>query len=152
MVHFCFSTGDAHGMNMIVKATDRACRWLVEQAARRRSTSSAASKSEKQASGSLFAGGKGKKVVAGVRLPARVVRAYLHTTPEGWRTSGGSTMLGHLQAGTLGYNGHYANGLAALFIACGQDVANVANSAVGHHHLRGHRRRATSTPASPCPR
>ncbi|HBL28523.1 MAG TPA: 3-hydroxy-3-methylglutaryl-CoA reductase, partial [Acidobacteria bacterium] len=40
------------------------------------------------------------------------------------------TVLGHLQGGTLGYNGHAANGLTALFIACGQDVANVANSAV----------------------
>jgi hydroxymethylglutaryl-CoA reductase (NADPH) len=36
-----------------------------------------------------------------------------------------------VQGGTLGYNGHYANGLTALFIACGQDVANVTNSAVG---------------------
>ena len=40
-------------------------------------------------------------------------------------------MLGHVQAGALGYNGHYANGLAAVFIACGQDVANVVNSSVG---------------------
>jgi hydroxymethylglutaryl-CoA reductase (NADPH) len=31
----------------------------------------------------------------------------------------------------VGYNGHYANGLTAIFIACGQDVANVANAAVG---------------------
>jgi hydroxymethylglutaryl-CoA reductase (NADPH) len=41
------------------------------------------------------------------------------------------TVVGHLQANAMGYNGHYANGLTALFIACGQDVANVANSAVG---------------------
>jgi hydroxymethylglutaryl-CoA reductase (NADPH) len=41
------------------------------------------------------------------------------------------TILGHIQANSIGYNGHYANGLAAIFIACGQDVANVANSAVG---------------------
>jgi len=40
-------------------------------------------------------------------------------------------MLGHLQAHATGYNGHYANGLAALFIACGQDVANIVNSSVG---------------------
>jgi len=40
-------------------------------------------------------------------------------------------MVGHVQAGALGYNGHYANGLTAIFIACGQDVANVANSSVG---------------------
>ena len=30
MVNFCFSTGDAQGMNMIVKAADQGCRWLVE--------------------------------------------------------------------------------------------------------------------------
>jgi hydroxymethylglutaryl-CoA reductase (NADPH) len=41
------------------------------------------------------------------------------------------TVLGHIHANAVGYNGHYANGLAALFIACGQDVANVANSAIG---------------------
>ena len=87
--------------------------------------------SEKRASGALFAGGKGKKVTAGVRIPARLVRAYLHTTPEGLADVWHHTALGHLQAGTLGYNGHVANGLTALFIACGQDVANIANSAVG---------------------
>ena len=42
--------------------------------------------------------------------------------------------MGHVQAGALGYNAHLANGLAALFIACGQDVANVANAAVGITH------------------
>ncbi len=41
------------------------------------------------------------------------------------------TLSGHLQANTVGYNGQYANALAAMFVACGQDVANVANSAVG---------------------
>ena len=40
-------------------------------------------------------------------------------------------MLGHLQANAIGFNAHYANGLTAIFIACGQDVANVANAAVG---------------------
>ena len=62
------------------------------------------------------------------------------------------TMLGHLQANAMGYNGHFANGLAAIFIACGQDVANVANSAVGITELRGQREAETFTPASPCRR
>ena len=132
MVHFCFSTGDAHGMNMIVKATDKACRWVLEQSgAARRHYLFSGLESEKRASGSLFAGGKGKKVIAGVRLPARAVRAYLHTTPQEMADVWRHTILGHLQGGALGYNGHFANGLAALFIACGQDVANLANSAVG---------------------
>ena len=130
-VHFVYWTADAHGMNMIVKATDRACRWLVEQGHARRYYVFSGAESEKRASGSLFAGGKGKKVVAGVRIPPRIARAYLHTTPAGIADLWQRTVIGHLQAGTLGYNGHFANGLTALFIACGQDVANVANSAVG---------------------
>jgi hydroxymethylglutaryl-CoA reductase (NADPH) len=39
-----------------------------------------------------------------------------------------STVVGNLQAGAIGYTGHAANGLAAIFIATGQDVANVVNS------------------------
>jgi len=40
-------------------------------------------------------------------------------------------VIGHLHAHSVGFNAQYANGLTALFIACGQDVANVANAAVG---------------------
>jgi hydroxymethylglutaryl-CoA reductase (NADPH) len=130
-VHFVYWTADAHGMNMIVKATDRACRWLVTQGHASRYYVFSGAESEKRASGSLFAGGKGKKVVAGARIPARLVRAYLHTTPEGMADVWHRTVVGHLQAATLGYNGHFANGLTALFLATGQDVANVANAAVG---------------------
>jgi hydroxymethylglutaryl-CoA reductase (NADPH) len=135
VVLFAFSTGDAHGMNMIVKAMDHACRWIEENltepfAIRGRYVFSGM-ESEKRASGALFAGGKGKKVIAGARIPARATRAYLHATPEQMVDVWHRTVLGHLQDATLGYNGHFANGLTALFIACGQDVANVANSAVG---------------------
>ncbi|HYG62813.1 MAG TPA: hydroxymethylglutaryl-CoA reductase [Thermoanaerobaculia bacterium] len=131
VVHFCYSTGDAHGMNMIVRATDHACRWLLANTPARRHLVFSGLEAEKRAAGSLFAGGKGKKVVAGALVPDGICRAWLHATPgqltEVWR----HTLLGHVQGGTLGYNGHFANGLTALFIACGQDVANVTNSAVG---------------------
>ena len=70
-------------------------------------------------------------MVAGARLPAGVVRAYLHTTPERMCDVWHDTVVGHVHAHAVGYNGHLANGLAAVFIACGQDVANVANAAVG---------------------
>ena len=40
-------------------------------------------------------------------------------------------LLGGVMSGSIGVQGHYANGLAALFIACGQDVANVAESHAG---------------------
>lgn len=131
IVRFCYHTADAHGMNMIVKATERACQWITRRHSVRRFYIFSGHSSEKRASGTLFRGGKGKKVIAGARLPARVVRNYLHTTPAGMCDLWRHTMLGHASAHTVGYNGHFANGLTALFIACGQDVANVANAAVG---------------------
>jgi hydroxymethylglutaryl-CoA reductase (NADPH) len=131
VVTFCYSTGDAGGMNMMVRATDQACRWIVGRGLAESFLIMSGGESEKRTSGALFAGGKGKRVVAGARLPAAVVRGYLHTSPEELRELWQQTVLGHLQAGALGYNGQLANGLAALFIACGQDVANVANAAVG---------------------
>ena len=131
MVHFCFSTGDASGMNMVAKATDRACRWLVEKGIAPDFYLFSAIDSEKHASSSLFLGGKGKMLVAGARVPAQIVRSYLGTTPARMMEFWESNVLGQFHAGSTTCNAHYANGLAAVFIACGQDVANVANSAVG---------------------
>jgi hydroxymethylglutaryl-CoA reductase (NADPH) len=128
---FCYHTGDAHGMNMIVHATDVACRWLVEQGLAPRYYIFSGYDSEKRAAGNLLLGGKYKTVVAGARLPAALLRALLRVSAAQFLDLWQRTVAGHLQAGALGYNGHYANGLAAIFIACGQDVANLANSAVG---------------------
>ncbi|HMG74122.1 MAG TPA: hydroxymethylglutaryl-CoA reductase [Pyrinomonadaceae bacterium] len=131
IVNFSYNTADAQGMNMIVKATEQACKWIMEHSVARRFFVLSGFSSEKRASGSLLSGGKGKKVTAGALLPAEIVKSYLHTTPAQLFDLWHHTVLGHLQANAIGYNGHYANGLAAIFIACGQDVANIANSSVG---------------------
>jgi hydroxymethylglutaryl-CoA reductase (NADPH) len=131
IVNFCYFTGDAHGMNMIVKATDHACRWIMDHCDALHYYVFSGFSSEKRASGSLLAGGKGKKVTAGALLPKHIVKSYLHVTPEDLLEMRQHTMLGHLQSNAIGYNGQFANGLAAIFIACGQDVANIVNSAVG---------------------
>lgn len=131
VVNFCYFTGDAQGMNMIVKATEQACKWIVDHSKARRFYVFSGFSSEKRASGSLLTGGKGKKVTAGALLPKELVKSYLHVTPAELAEMWQHTMLGHLQANAIGYNGHFANGLAAIFIACGQDVANIVNSAVG---------------------
>jgi hydroxymethylglutaryl-CoA reductase (NADPH) len=44
-----------------------------------------------------------------------------------WKAS----VVGAMQSGAIGANGHYSNGLAALFIACGQDAACVSEASVG---------------------
>lgn len=131
IVNFCYFTGDAQGMNMIVKATEQACKWIMDQYEAARFYVFSGFSSEKRASGSLLAGGKGKKVTAGALLPREIVKSYLHVSPEDLVEMQQHTTLGHLQANAIGYNGQFANGLAAIFIACGQDVANIVNAAVG---------------------
>jgi len=128
---FGFDTGDAHGMNLAVRATDVACRLILARGLAREFLIFSGFDSEKRASGAALLGGKGKRVVAWAQVPRIVVQAVLHTTPEAVAETWRRTVIGNLQAGALGYCGQYANGLAALFIACGQDVANLANSVLG---------------------
>ncbi len=135
IVDLGFSTADAQGMNMIVKAAEAACEWMVEHLDAERYQIFSGYNSEKRVSGALLRGGKGKKVTAGVRLPADLVRTLFRATSEEMVDMWQHTVLGHLTAGAVGYNGHYANGLTALFIATGQDVANVVNSSVGVTHF-----------------
>ncbi len=72
--------------------------------------------------------GKGKRVTAAALLRHDVLRLYLHVTADQMFRVWQSTVIGNFQAGSIGYHGHTANGLAAIFIATGQDVANVVNS------------------------
>ena len=100
---------------------DRPCRVLVESNA----------SGDKKASARSFASVRGKRVAAEIVLPAAIVENRLGVAPEqlaeGWRMGA----IGGVLAGTVGIQGHFANGLAALYIACGQDAACVAESAVG---------------------
>ena len=131
IVNFGFTTGDAHGMNMIVKATDAICRWIKEHYMPGCTYLLFSGMcSEKRASGFVASRGKGKRVTAGALLPSAIIKSYLHTTADALFRVWQSTVMGHLQAGAIGYSAHAANGLTALFIATGQDVANIPNSAL----------------------
>ena len=129
IVNFGFSTGDAQGMNMIVRATDAVCHWIQDHYPIGSYFLFSGMCSEKRASGFVHTRGKGKRVTAGALLPHDVMRLYLHTNAADLFKVWQSTVVGHLQAGSIGYNAHAANGLTAIFIATGQDVANVVNSA-----------------------
>ena len=128
---FCYHTGDAQGMNMIVKATERACEWLRRNGSIPAYEIFSGFSSEKRASAALLTSGKGKTVIAGALVPARVSRACLHATPDQLTDVWHRAAIGHTLAGAVGCNAQFANGLTALFVACGQDVANVANAHAG---------------------
>ncbi len=131
IVSFNYATGDAHGMNMIAKATEAACRWVVEQTPASHFHILSGHSGEKRATGGLLAGGKGKKLIAGATVPNELLHRYLRTNADELQQFWQSTVQAHFQAASLGHNAQLANGLTALFIATGQDVANVVNSAVG---------------------
>jgi hydroxymethylglutaryl-CoA reductase (NADPH) len=56
---------------------------------------------------------------------------FLHTTPEMMMEYWKMSFVGGVQSGSIGVQGHYANGLAAIFIACGQDAACVSEASMG---------------------
>jgi hydroxymethylglutaryl-CoA reductase (NADPH) len=118
-------------MNMIMKATDTACRWLMERIPARRYYVMTGSCSEKRAAGTTLGGGKGKTALAEAVVPADVLQTYLRVTPAQMLAMWQTTVRAQISSNVTGYNGHLANGLTALFIACGQDVANVANASSG---------------------
>ncbi len=132
-LHLDFTTGDAAGQNMVTIAAKAVCSYIRDTAPvrpRRVLVESNAS-GDKKASARSFTSVRGKRVSAEVVLPAAIVRRRLGVTPEsladGWRMGA----LGAVLTGTVGIQGQFANGLAALYIACGQDAACVAESAVG---------------------
>ena len=131
IVNFGFETGDAQGMNMIAKSADAVCRWVQEHYKNASYLLFSGLCSEKRASGFVITRGKGKRVTAGALVPHEILKLYLHVSAKQLLRVWQSTVIGHLQAGAIGYNAHYANGLAAIFIATGQDVANVTNAACG---------------------
>jgi hydroxymethylglutaryl-CoA reductase (NADPH) len=130
---FEYTTGDASGQNMVTLATEAVCDYIQKNSPVRPQYHfvEANLSGDKKASAQSFLLVRGKKVSAEVLLPGELVQKRLHTTPEQMANYWRMSALGGVLSGTLGVHGHYANGLAALYLACGQDVACVAESAVG---------------------
>jgi hydroxymethylglutaryl-CoA reductase (NADPH) len=128
-----FTTGDASGQNMVTIAADAICRHIVAHSPiKPRSWFVEANMSgDKKATTHSFMTVRGKKVSAEITLPGSLVEERLHTTARRMSDYARMSALGGVMSGSIGVQGHYANGLAALFIACGQDAACVAEAAVG---------------------
>jgi len=128
-----FSTGAAAGQNMVTIATQAVCEFIVAHTPVQPEYHfvEANFSGDKKASALSFSSVRGRKVCAEAVLSPELVQRRLHTTAarmvDYWRMSA----LGGVMSGTIGVQGHYANGLAALYLATGQDAACVAESAVG---------------------
>lgn len=132
-LNFEYSTGDASGQNMVTLATEAICQFIVAHSpvSPQYHFIEANLSGDKKASAQSFLSVRGKKVTAEVIIPAELLRRRLRTTAEAMTSYWRMSALGGVLSGTIGVQGHYANGLTALYIACGQDAACVAESAVG---------------------
>ena len=126
-----FSTGDAMGMNMVNLAVDRVCRRVVAAVPCERFYLRCNYSSDKKPAAVNLFGPYGKEVAIDLTMPGEVVRTHLGVSPRELVEFGATGRLGSMQAGALGTNAHFANGLAAIFIACGQDVAQIVNASIG---------------------
>jgi hydroxymethylglutaryl-CoA reductase (NADPH) len=130
---FIYSTGDAAGQNMVTIATYAAVEWIVKESPVRPRIAYLEGNfsGDKKASALSFERVRGKKVVAEATLPAELVKRWLHVDPAQLVECVRIGTVGAMMSGTLGTQAHFANGLAGLFLACGQDVACVSEAAVG---------------------
>ncbi len=128
-----YHTGDAAGQNMVTICTDAICQYIVSQCPTKPVLwfIEGNYSGDKKATALSFTNVRGKKVTAEIVLPEAIVQQVLKTTPELMAEYWRSSTVGIIQSGAIGAHGHYANGLAALFLATGQDVACVAEAATG---------------------
>ena len=129
---FCYTTGDAAGQNMSGKATFVACEWIKAQHPSRPAyILSGAIDTDKKHSAMNLIQTRGKRVIAEFTLKRDIARERLRIDTADLYRYRQIAAVGALQAGSAYSGAHSANGIAALFIATGQDEANVAESHAG---------------------
>ncbi|TFK20528.1 hypothetical protein FA15DRAFT_659042 [Coprinopsis marcescibilis] len=131
-VRFKTATGDAMGMNMISKGTEKALEVMAtffpEMVVLALSGNYC---TDKKPAAINWIDGRGKSVVAEAVIPGKVVKTVLKTTIEALvNLNIKKNLVGSAMAGSVGgFNAHAANILTAMYLATGQDPAqNVESS------------------------
>jgi hydroxymethylglutaryl-CoA reductase (NADPH) len=128
-LRFNFTTGDAAGQNMVGRATFVACSWVL---ARYKGIKNFFLESnlatDKKSSQINIMRTRGKRVTAEATISKDDLRRVMRVEPKQIDFHGRVSAVGSFLAGTTNTGLHSANGIAAMFIATGQDVANVSES------------------------
>ena len=129
-LRFNYFTGDAAGQNMVSMATFTACSWILAQMNTVRHFYMESNfATDKKASVVNTMNTRGKRVTAEIVIPREVMIQHMRVDPETLDHLCRVGNLGAFMAGSSSNALHAANALTALFIATGQDVANIAESA-----------------------
>jgi hydroxymethylglutaryl-CoA reductase (NADPH) len=128
-LRFNFTCGDAAGQNLTGKATYAACEWICAHYPNARqyllSGNIDTDKKHSQINTLLT---RGKRVIAEVVLARERMIELMGVAPASMFQARQISNVGAFMAGASSNGAHAANALAALFIATGQDAANVAES------------------------
>jgi hydroxymethylglutaryl-CoA reductase (NADPH) len=128
-LRFNYTTGDAAGQNMAGKATFAACEWIKSVHPLHPSYFlTGNTDTDKKHSHLNMLLGRGKRVVAEVVLRSNLLEEVMHITADDIMRTRDIQNAGAFIAGSSNNGAHSANALAALFIATGQDAANIAES------------------------
>ena len=130
-VRFCFFTGDAMGMNMVTIASEKAAELISSRTGARLVALSGNFCTDKKPAAVNVILGRGKTVSAGVRIRSEQITSILKTDAASLLdVNTRKNLIGSARAGSLGFNAHAANIVAAIFIACGQDPAHVVEGSL----------------------
>jgi hydroxymethylglutaryl-CoA reductase (NADPH) len=129
---FVFSTGDSMGMNMVTIATEKILDKMANETSARHIALSGNACVDKKPAAINVIEGRGKSVVADILIPKDIVNKKLKTTAEAMEEVNiAKNLIGSAVSGSMGYNAHYANMVAAIFLATGQDAAHVVEGSLG---------------------
>lgn len=129
---FVYSTGDSMGMNMVTIATEKILDKLASETNARHIALSGNACVDKKPAAINMVEGRGKSVVADILIPKDIVNKKLKTTAEAIEeVNVAKNLIGSAISGSLSYNAHYANMIAAIFLATGQDAAHVVEGSLG---------------------
>jgi hydroxymethylglutaryl-CoA reductase (NADPH) len=132
-LRFNYTTGDAAGQNMVGRATFAACSWIFDHYNEhpiKHFYLESNFATDKKASQVNMMRTRGKRVVAECTIKRQILIERLRVEPEQLFYHAGIANVGTILSGANNNGLHSANGITAMFIATGQDVANVAESSV----------------------
>jgi hydroxymethylglutaryl-CoA reductase (NADPH) len=131
-LRFNYTTGDAAGQNMVGRATFAACSWILENHPKiSRFYLESNFATDKKSSQINVMRTRGKRVTAEATIPRDVLIQNMRVDPETLHYHAGISNVGAFISGANNNGCHSPNGITAMFIATGQDVANVAESSAG---------------------
>jgi hydroxymethylglutaryl-CoA reductase (NADPH) len=133
-LRFNYQTGDAAGQNMVGRATFSACSWILDiypASKIKHFFLESNLATDKKASQVNVMRTRGKRVTAEATIKREHLIEVMRVEPESLAYSYGIASVGAILSGANNNGLHSANAITAMFIATGQDVANVAESSAG---------------------